>query len=313
MNSTPTLVLAGGVGAARFLRGLHSCTDPKAITVIVNTADDEEFYGFHVSPDIDTVIYTLAGLAPLRRGWGVAADTFHCLSALERFYGPAWFRLGDRDLATHIYRTQRLKQGATLTRVTLEIAQKFGVMERVLPMTDSRVSTLVRTRQHGWLPFQRYLVLHSASADVEAIRLRGIKRATPTKAARTALQQAKRIVLPPSNPLVSLGPILQLRGVRRLLRRKRERILAISPLLGGVPVKGPLDRMLRGIGIEVSPYGVAQLYRDIAATFVLDRQDARYAPRIERLGMRPVLADILITSPERATALAELTLELLPA
>lgn len=305
------MVLAGGVGAARFLRGLQSCTDPEAVTVVVNTADDEEFYGLYVSPDIDTVIYTLAGLAPVRRGWGLAADTFHCLGALERFYGPAWFRLGDRDLATHIYRTKRLRQGASLTRVTAEIAHRFGIREQILPMTDQRVATFVRTRQHGWLPFQRYLIHHSPSADVQGIQLRGITKAKPTPQVQQALTHATHVILPPSNPLVSLGPILRLPGVRQCLRTKRSRVLAISPLLGHSPVKGPLDRMLRGLGHEVSPYGVARLYRDIASIFVLDRSDARYADPIRELGMQPVLADILITAPERAHALAELSLELL--
>ncbi|GIW43772.1 MAG: LPPG--FO 2-phospho-L-lactate transferase [Candidatus Binatia bacterium] len=279
--------------------------------MVVNTADDEEFYGLHVSPDIDTVLYTLAGLAPLRRGWGIAGDTFHCLAGLERFYGRAWFRLGDRDLATHLYRTQRLRQGASLTTITAELARTFGVAERILPMTDQRVRTFVRTRQHGWLPFQRYLVQHAMSADVQAIQFRGIHKAVATDAVLTAIRRATAIILPPSNPLVSLGPILRLPEVRKLLRAKRDRVVAVSPMIGESPVKGPLDRMLYGLGHEVSPFGVARLYRDIAAVFVLDRQDARHAARIQDLGMQPIVTDILATRPEKARSLAERTLEAL--
>ncbi len=279
--------------------------------MVVNTADDDEFYGLHVSPDIDTVIYTLAGLAPLRRGWGLAADSFHCLSALERFYGPAWFRLGDRDLATHLYRTERLRRGLSLTQVTTELAHRFGVQERILPMTDARVATFIRTRQQGWVPFQKYLVHHSKCAQVDAIQFRGIGKAKPTRQVEYALRHATHVILPPSNPLVSLGPILRLPGVRQRLRAKRSHVLAISPLLGDAPVKGPLDHMLRGLGHEVSPYGVAKLYRDIASIFVIDRRDARYVPSIEQLGMQPVLTDILIAAPEKARTLAELSLELL--
>jgi LPPG:FO 2-phospho-L-lactate transferase len=279
--------------------------------VVVNTADDEEFYGLHVSPDIDTVLYTLAGLAPLRRGWGIASDTFHCLSALERFYGRAWFRLGDRDLATHLYRTQRLRQGASLTAVTAELARSFRVVERILPMTDHRVATFVRTRQHGWLPFQRYLVQHAMTADVQAIQFRGIRKAVATNAVLSAIRHATAIILPPSNPLVSLAPILRLPKVRELLRAKRHRVVAVSPMIGANPVKGPLDRMLYGLGHEVSPFGVARLYRDVASVFVLDRQDARHAARIEALGMQPIVTDILATRPEKARSLAERTLEAL--
>lgn len=277
----------------------------------MNTADDDEFYGLHVSPDIDTVIYTLAGLAPVRRGWGISGDTFHCLSALERFYGAAWFRLGDKDLATHVFRTHRLRQGARLTRITQELAQRFGVQERILPMTDDRVATFVQTRQHGWLTFQQYLVRHSATADVSSIRLSGIGKAKPTAEVQQALLSAACVILPPSNPLVSLGPILRLRGVRKLLRAKRTSTLAISPLVGDAPVKGPLDRMLRGLGHEVSAYGIAKLYRDIVSIFILDQRDARHAPRIEKLGIKPVLADTLMTTPEKARALGELALKVL--
>ncbi len=297
------------MGAARFLRGLSSCTEPRAVTVVVNTGDDEEFYGLRVSPDVDTVLYTLAGVAPIRRGWGIAADTFHCLAALERFYGPAWFRLGDRDLATHLFRTQRLREGATLTQVTAELARAFGVQQAVLPMTDDRVSTFVRTREAGWLPFQRYLVQHSATAHVEGIRFRGIRHARATRQVLRALRHAEWFILPPSNPLVSLGPILALPGIRAFLRTRKQQVLAISPIIGNTPVKGPLDRMLHGLGHEVSPCGVAELYRDIASVFVLDRTDAHHAEDVARLGMKPVLADILITVPEKARFLAELVLQ----
>lgn len=303
-------MLAGGVGAARLLRGLYALVDPNALTVIVNTADDDEFYGLHVSPDVDTVLYSLAGLAPVKRGWGIAHDSFHCLSALEKYYGPAWFQLGDRDLATHLFRTDALRRGRTLTEVTHAQARALGVRCRVLPMSNERVRTFVRTREAGWLPFQRYLVHHSATETVVNIRFRGIRRARPTQAVVRALQNADWIFLPPSNPFVSLGPIFALPGIRALLAAKRRRVIAVSPIVAGEPVKGPLHKMLSGLGHEVSAYGAAKLLRPVAHFFALDRRDASEAPRIERLGMQPIVTEILLHSAERSRNLAATLLEL---
>jgi LPPG:FO 2-phospho-L-lactate transferase len=300
--------LAGGVGAAKFIRGLVRRIDPARLTVVVNTGDDEVFYGLHVSPDIDTVTYTLAGAVNRAQGWGLEGESFNVLSALERFYGKPWFGLGDRDLATHLYRTERMRQGVSLSRITKEIAHAFGVESRILPMSDDRVRTFVKLRGRRAIPFQEYFVHGRARGVVEKIELRGISDARPTPAVLDAIRKSAAVILAPSNPFVSLGPILQLTDVRDALRRVKSRVAAITPIVGGKTIKGPADKMLRGLGMEVSPLGVARLYRDIAGLFVLDNADRRYLEPIERLGMRTIATDTIMTTPERAAALAEVVL-----
>lgn len=301
--------LAGGVGAAKFIRGLVRRIDPARLTVVVNTGDDEDFYGLHVSPDIDTITYTLAGVVNRAPGWGLEGESFNALASLERFYGKPWFSLGDRDLATHLYRTERLRQSASLTRITAEIARAFGVKSRILPMSDDRVRTFVKLRGRPAIPFQEYFVHGRARGSVERIELRGVAQARPTSAVLAAIRRSDAIILAPSNPFVSLGPILQLKGLRDELRRVKSRIAAISPIVGGKTIKGPADKMLRGLGMEVSPLGVARLYRDIVGLFVLDNADHSYIEPIERLGMRALATDTVMTTPERASALAKVVLQ----
>jgi len=297
-------VLAGGVGAARFLRGLSSLIDPTSLTVIVNTGDDEVFHGLHVSPDVDTVLYTLAGLVATKQGWGVNGDTFACIDSLARYYDETWFRLGDRDLATHILRTDLLRRGANLSTVTKRIRTALGIVSNILPMSDDRVRTFVDVEGQGALPFQQYLVRDRGLGVVRGIRLRGLRQARPTPGVLGAIRGARVLILPPSNPFVSIEPILGIRDVRTAVRHAAARCIAISPIIGDAPVKGPLDRMLRGLGHEVSPVGVARLYRGIASAFVLDRRDAALAPRIAELGMRPVITDTLMSSPAKSRRLA---------
>jgi LPPG:FO 2-phospho-L-lactate transferase len=296
------------VGAARFIRGLVRRIDPARLTVVVNTGDDESFYGLHVSPDLDTVTYTLAGVASRARGFGIEGDTYAALDALGRLYGKPWFGLGDRDLATHIYRTERMRAGARLSRITAEIARGFGVRSRVLPMSDDRVRTFVKTRGRPALAFQEYFVRGRARGAIERIELRGAARARPAAGVLDAIRSSAAVILAPSNPFVSIGPILALAGVRDALGRVRRRVAAISPIVGGKTIKGPADKMLRGLGMEVSPLGVARLYRDIVGTFVLDRADRRYAAEIEKLGMRAVATDTIMSTPAKAARLAEVVL-----
>lgn len=303
--------LAGGVGAAKFIRGLVRRIDPARLTVVVNTGDDETFYGLHVSPDIDTITYTFAGVVNRAQGWGLKGESFNALASLERFYGKPWFGLGDRDLATHLYRTQRLSQGASLTQITSEIATAFGVKSRVLPMSDDRVRTFVKLRGRSAIPFQEYFVRERARGVVERIELRGIAEARPTPSVLDAVRKSAAVILAPSNPFVSLGPILQLKGVREALHSAKSRVAAISPIVGGRTIKGPADKMLRGLGMEVSPLGVARLYRDIVGLFVLDNADQRYVESIEKLGMRALAADTIMTTPQRAAALAKVVLQAL--
>ena len=299
------------MGAAKFIRGLVRRIDPARLTVVVNTGDDDDFYGLHVSPDIDTVTYTLAGVINRAQGWGLEGESFTVLPSLERFYGKPWFGLGDRDLATHLYRTDRMRAGAPLTRITAEISRAFAVKSQIIPMTDDSVRTFVKIRGRAALPFQEYFVRRRARGVVERIELRGIDYARPGAAAIRAISTSAAIILAPSNPFVSLGPILQLRGVRAAMRRVKSRVAAISPIVGGKTIKGPADKMLRGLGMEVSALGVARLYRDIAGVFVLDNADRRFIEPIERLGMRAVATDTIMRSPDRAARLAAVVLHAL--
>jgi LPPG:FO 2-phospho-L-lactate transferase len=299
------------VGAAKFLRGLVRRIDPRRLNVIVNTGDDEEFYGLHVSPDIDTVTYTLAGMVNPVTGWGLTEESFNTLGALARFYGKGWFALGDRDLATHLYRTERLRDGWPLSRITADIARRCKVSARILPMTDDRVRTFVKLRGRPPMAFQEYFVRNRARGQVEKIELRGVDLARPLPQALKAIRSAAAVILAPSNPFVSLGPILALKPVRSTLASIKHRVAAISPLVGGKTIKGPADKMMRGLGHEVSPLGLAKLYRDCVGTLIIDRVDRRYLESIRALGLNAVATDTIMTTPARAAALADVVLNAL--
>lgn len=257
-----------------------------------------------MSPDVDTILYTLAGVVSPERGWGVAEDTFACLQSLGRYYDETWFRLGDRDLATHLFRTDLLRRGCSLSTATRAIAAGLGVRCNVLPMSDDRVCTFIEVGGRGLVPFQRYLVRHRGAGHVRRIVYRGLASARPAAGVLRALRLAQQIIIPPSNPLVSIGPILGLEGVRRALKQRRAPAAAISPIVEGQPVKGPLHRMLRGLGHEVSPLGVARLYRGLVDIFVLDRRDSALAPRVEALGMKPLITNTLMVDADRSRHLA---------
>jgi LPPG:FO 2-phospho-L-lactate transferase len=301
MPARPALtVLAGGVGAARFLRGLVRIAEPSALTIVVNTADDERFFGLAVCPDLDTVTYTLAGAANPRTGWGLRGDSFTCLGALGRFYDAGWFHLGDRDLATHIYRTERLARGASLATVTAEICRGFGVRARVLPMSNDPVRTVVDTAE-GRLSLQRYLVGRRARPAVRAVHYLGAARARPAPGVLGALRDAAVVVIAPSNPFLSIGPILALPGVRRTLAARRRPVAAVSPLVGGRAVSGPLGRMLRRFGLPVSSAGIARCYQPFLDALVIDRSDHGDAAT---LACRAIVAETVFTTPARAARAA---------
>ncbi|MEO8605476.1 MAG: 2-phospho-L-lactate transferase CofD family protein, partial [bacterium] len=268
------------------------------------------FFGLHVSPDLDTVTYTLAGReGPL--GWGLAGDTHHALAGLQRYYAQDWFQLGDADLATHIFRTDQLRQGRSLTAVTAAITKANGIAELLLPMSDDPVRTRITLAGAGTVAFQEYLVHRRGEGEVRAVRYAGARKARPAPGLLTALKRADVILLPPSNPLVSIGPILAVPGVRKALAGRRGRAAAVSPLVRGAPIKGALDRILRGLGHEVSSVGVARLYRGLVDVFVLDRSDAALAPRIAALGMEPLITDTIMRTPARSRALAQMVLNAL--
>jgi LPPG:FO 2-phospho-L-lactate transferase len=280
------------------------------VTALVNTGDDREFYGVHVSPDLDIVTYTLAGRVDEARGWGLTGDTFHVLDALGALGHPTWFRLGDRDLATCLHRTARLRRGAGLAAVTDEIRRAHGVEVRILPMSEAPCPTLVRRQDDTLVHFEEYLVRDGAPDDVAGVDLSAAARAAPAPGVVEAIAAADVVLVCPSNPVVSIGPILAVPGIRAALARSGAPIVAISPIIGGAPVKGPADRLLRGIGVEVSASGVAGLYRGLAHGFVIDARDAAQAAGVEALGLACRVTDTLMRDAEIARALAETALAL---
>ena len=304
------VALAGGVGAARFLEGTAAVMEPQRLVVIGNTGDDLELYGLHVSPDLDTVAYTLAGVANSAKGWGLEGDTFECLAWLKRYTAETWFRLGDRDLATHLFRTGLLREGQTLSQATAKICRALGVRARLLPMTDDCLRTKIETDE-GRLDFQVYFVSRRAEPAVRGIALEGAEDARPAPGVLEAIAGAAGIIVCPSNPLISIGPILAVPGIRRALGEKKAPVAAISPIVGGRALKGPIDRMMRGVGLEPSARQVAEMYRDFVDFFVMDNADRAEAARVESLGMKAVVTETVMKDKTAKAALAKTTLEAL--
>jgi LPPG:FO 2-phospho-L-lactate transferase len=302
------VALAGGVGAARLLRGLVAVVPPSDVTAVVNTGDDIVLHGLHVSPDLDTVTYTLAGAVNPQTGWGLAGETWAAMEALARYGGETWFRLGDRDLATHLYRTQRLREGASLSDVTAEIAAAWKVGVRLVPMTDDPVETRVTIADEGEVGFQEYFVARRHAVPVTAVRFSGVDSARPAPGVLDALVSAERVIVCPSNPVVSVGPLLAVPGVRAAVAARRADAVAVSPIVAGAALKGPADRMLAELGHESSVVGVARLYADIASTLVVDEADAPLASAVEATGMRCVVAPTVMRNAEDAAALARVVL-----
>ena len=307
--------LAGGIGAARFLRGLVQVVPPEDVTVVVNTGDDDWFHGLLVCPDLDSVTYTLAGAENPETGWGLAGETFATMDALERFGAPTWFRLGDRDLATHLYRTQRLREGgASLSEVAAELAAAWDVRARLVPMSDDPVATRIDARVPDRpgiteLHMEEWFVQHRAEPPVVAVRFDGATTAAPAPGVLAALDAAETILVCPSNPVISIGPILAVPGIRDVLVRRRDRVVGVSPIIAGAPVKGPADRLMGPLGIEVSCVGVAHAYADFCGTLVIDAGDAHRAAEVEAQGVRAVVADTLMRDARVAAALARHTLD----
>ena len=303
MKGRPIVALAGGVGAARFLDGLARVVAPERLFIIGNTGDDAEIHGLHISPDLDTVTYTLAGLSDPLRGWGIRGDTFRCLESLGRLGGETWFQLGDRDLATHLYRTERLRGGAGLTKVTAEITGALGLRSVIAPMCDDRVRTRICTAA-GELEFQTYFVKRRARDRVAGIRFEGSDHALPAPGILAAIEQAEAIIVCPSNPFISIGPILAVPGIRGALRQKRDRVAAISPIVGGRALKGPAAAMMKSMGLRSAAAEVAKLYQDFTSVFVLDALDRKQAAEVEAAGLRPVVTNTVMSGRRERTALA---------
>ena len=294
--------LAGGTGAAKLLRGLVAC-EAGELTVIGNTGDDTDVWGLHVSPDLDTITYALAGRLDVARGWGRADESFRCLESMAALDEPTWFALGDRDLATHLVRTQGLRAGRPLSQVIAEIARRLGARLRLLPMTDDRVRTCIRTPT-GWLTFQEYFVRDKARVEVLEVAYEGAADARPAPGVPEAIADADVIVVCPSNPVTSIGPILAVPGVGSALAATRATVVGVSPIVGGAAVSGPAGRLMTACGLPVSPLGVARAYAPWLDVLVADTQDRALAAELTAAGVTPAFADILMTDRASETALA---------
>lgn len=301
-------VLAGGVGAARFLQGVVQVVPPEEITVIANTGDDREFYGLHVSPDVDIVMYTLAGLVNEAQGWGIRDDTYHTMQQLTRYGHEDWFALGDRDLATHIHRTQLLRQGQTPSEVIDDLRLRLDLKLRLLPMSDQPIQTHILT-DAGLLHFEEYFVRHRCSDPVQGVQFIGADTARPAPGVLDALKEAEAILIAPSNPIVSIGSILAVPGIHEALHEASGMVVAVSPIVGGAPIKGPADKLMRGLHMEISAVGVARFYRDFLDVMVIDQQDQHLLPAIEDLGIPALATDTIMRDAASKAALARTVLE----
>ena len=298
-NKPKITALAGGVGASKLLLGLYEVMDPEALTIIVNTGDDIVLHGLKISPDLDIVTYTLAGIVDPAKGWGIRGETFHALKRLAAYGRANWFNLGDRDLATHIHRSAMLEEGRTLSEAAESIRVALGVKARILPMSDQPVPTIIESNE-GAMHFQKYLVKRHAEPIVEGIRFAGAEAARPAPGVLEAISEATRIIICPSNPLISIGPILAVPGIREQLRARKQDVFAVCPIVGGRSLKGPSDKMLTQLGYEATALGVAKLYADFTGTFVIDAADKGQAKAISELGIKvELLPTIMKTSPQK--------------
>jgi LPPG:FO 2-phospho-L-lactate transferase len=302
--------LAGGVGAARFLQGLVKNVPPDKLTIIVNTGDDIEFHGLHVSPDLDIVMYTLAGIVDEEKGWGIKDDTFNCLKMLTTYGHEAWFNLGDKDFATSIERTRLLREGLSLSEATRFLCKSLKLNVRILPMTDDKFETYVST-DRGRMHFEEYLVRRGAKDQVHGVEFEGVENAVPAEGVVDAIMQSDGIIVCPSNPVVSIGTILSLKGIRDALSRTNATIVGISPIVKGVTIKGPADKLMRGLGLDVSAYGVALLYKDFLDGFVMDTVDEGQRERIEKLGLKVCVTNTIMKNLDDKVRLAKTVLDML--
>ena len=300
-------VLCGGVGAARLLRVLAKETDPGQITAVVNVGDDLVLHGLTICPDLDTISYTLANMNNDELGWGLAGESWRVMSELKELGGAAWFALGDRDLATHLYRSQRLGEGATKTDVTRELSQHWNIAVRLLPATNDAIATTFDS-EIGPLSFQEYFVRHHHDVVVHRVAVRNVLEARPTPEVLEALETSSRIIIAPSNPLISIDPILQIPGIRQLLERRRDDVVAVSPLINGAALKGPADRLMRELGLEATCVGVADFYQGLIGTFVIDEADRHYKPTIASRGIKVHVTTTIMADPANAQRLARIVL-----
>jgi len=304
------VVLTGGTGGAKLIQGLGLESDPEELCIVCNTGDDFVLHGLNISPDLDTIAYTLAGVADTEKGWGIQGDTFAALEWLGKYGGESWFKLGDRDLATHIARSQLLREGLTLAQVTDRIAKSLGVKARLLPMSNDRVETRIQTPE-GEISFQEYFVKRHWSVDVSGVAYAGAEASRPAPGVIEAIRDASGVIVCPSNPVTSIGPILAVPGIRAALEETRAPIMAVSPIIVGAPVSGPADKLMAAAGMDVSSFGVAKAYADFIDFFVLAPEDRDWRTRIEALGVKTVEKPIRMNTLDDKKNLARELLALL--
>jgi len=301
-------VLAGGVGAAKFLQGLSKIVSLEDLSCIVNTGDDIVLHGLHISPDLDIITYTLAGIVDDEKGWGVRQDTFNLLESLRSLGSDEWFKLGDKDAATHLYRTELLRSGLSLSQVTTILCQRLGVRSRILPMTNDNFETWIKT-DVGWMHFEEYYVRRGCRDEVRGVQFRGADSAHPAPGVLEALRDADLVIVAPSNPIVSIGTILVVHDIREMLRQRDKPIVAISPIVSGSPLKGPADKLMSHYGVEVSPIGVAKLYEDFLDLLILDNRDKELIGEIASMGIEAIAANTIMKTLQDKIRLAEFTLQ----
>ncbi|HTI15586.1 MAG TPA: 2-phospho-L-lactate transferase [Dictyobacter sp.] len=302
------VVLAGGVGASRFLEGVIQVVPQDQITVIANTGDDRDVYGLRVSPDTDIVIYTLSGSVDEKNGWGLRGDTNNAMQQLTSYGYENWFWLGDRDLATHIHRTNLLRQGKTLSEITAGLTKSFGLQLRILPMSDQPIETHIKTPD-GLIHFEEYMIKRQCSDEVQDVIFVGADTAKPAPGVIDAIKQADAVLIAPSNPIVSIGSILSVPGIHEALHETSGMVVAVSPIVGGAPIKGPADKLMRGLHVEVSAVGVARRYRDFLDVMVIDEQDAHLKEAIEDLGIPTVVTNTIMSDSVAKANLARAVLQ----
>ncbi|MEM3579859.1 MAG: 2-phospho-L-lactate transferase [Candidatus Bathyarchaeia archaeon] len=303
------VALAGGVGAAKLLRGLVKVVPPKNLFIIGNVGDDIELYGLHISPDLDIIMYTLAGIVDEEKGWGIAGDTFNCLEMLGRLGFETWFRLGDRDLAVHITRTKMLREGMTLSQATEKVCKMLGVEANLIPMSNDPVRTKIKSG-NTLLEFQEYFVKRGAKDPVTDVIFEGSKKAEPAPGATQAIEEAERIIICPSNPVLSIAPILSVKAIKKALEKSKAPIVGISPIVGGKALKGPADKIMASMGFEPSAYGVAKFYGKLLKHFIIDEVDKEQKSRIEKLGMKVTVANTVMKSLEDSIRLAKVVMSI---
>jgi len=309
MHDNFYLLFAGGVGAAKFIDGLAHIIDQKRIKVVVNTGDDIKLFGLYICPDLDIITYTLANVIDREKGWGFENESFNCLKKLSKFYNISWFNAGDKDLATHIYRTDLISKGYSKSEVTDKICQKLGVEAKILPMCNENVQSYIKSEM-GFIHFEEYYIKYGCKPKILDVKLKGIRNAKPIDTTLKLIEKAKRIIICPSNPIVSIGTILRVKGIKKALDKVREKIYGISPIIAGKTVKGPADKLLEWANLDVSSFGVAKYYQSFLGNFIIDNEDKYLKSKIESLGINVFITDTLMSNLEKKKELARFTLNL---